>query len=436
MSSRFAIKVNDLGKCHQIYTRPSDRLKQFLLPRLQRMAFQKPEQYYKEFWALKNVNFEVSKGETVGIIGRNGSGKSTLLQMICGTLNPTFGGVEVHGRIAALLELGSGFNPEFTGRENVYMNGLILGLETEEIKSRLAEIEAFADIGYFIDQPIKTYSSGMLLRLAFAVQVSVEPEILIVDEALAVGDSGFQLKCMLRMRDLQRKGTTILLVSHDTGSIVRLCNRVILIDRGNIKSDSSDVLSVVKQYEAITRNANIRESRPIENIPSYEDLKEKSYLGELGGISETRIGTREAEYLRVEFLDAFGKKKSVFESGEVINIRALIKSNSDFPIAVSGFTLKNIAGIDVWGDNTIYGDIDFSLSKGLSYINYEFQLSLPAGEYFLYVGLADISSERIELDQRWPIRKMIVVSRRQCLGYVYSPARITCGRNLNDSSWL
>ena len=182
-----AIRVSNLGKYYQIYDAPRDRLKQFVLSRLQRLIGKQPKQYFREFWALKEVSFEIKKGETVGIIGRNGSGKSTLLQMICGTLFPTNGTVETRGRIAALLELGSGFNPEFTGRENVYLNGAVLGLSKEEIDTRFDAIAAFADIGDFIEQPVKTYSSGMFVRLAFAIQANVDPEILIVDEALAGG---------------------------------------------------------------------------------------------------------------------------------------------------------------------------------------------------------------------------------------------------------
>ena len=202
MSSEIAIKVENLSKCYHIYDQPRDRLKQMILPRLQRAAGAASKQYFREFWALKDVSFEVKKGETVGIIGRNGSGKSTLLQMICGTLNPTSGSVQTHGRIAALLELGAGFNPEFTGRENVYLNAAVLGLGYEEIEARFDQIAAFADIGDFIEQPVKTYSSGMMVRLAFAVAIHADPEILIVDEALSVGDAYFQAKCAHRIRSI------------------------------------------------------------------------------------------------------------------------------------------------------------------------------------------------------------------------------------------
>src|SRR5436309_2773204 len=202
-SDEIAIRVSDLSKCYHIYDRPPDRLKQSTLPRLQRLIRQPSRQYYREFWALKDVSFEVKNGETVGIIGRNGSGKSTLLQIICGTLTPTSGTIETSGRIAALLELGSGFNPEFTGRENVYMNAAVLGLSKGEIDERFDEIAAFADIGEFIEQPVKIYSTGMYVRLAFSVIAHVDAEILVVDEALAVGDAVFTQKCMRFIRSFQ-----------------------------------------------------------------------------------------------------------------------------------------------------------------------------------------------------------------------------------------
>src|SRR3990167_2532409 len=198
MSSETAIKITNLSKCYHIYDKPHDRLLQMLM--------RGRKQYYREFWALNDVSFEIKKGETVGIIGRNGSGKSTLLQMICGTLNPTKGQVETHGRIAALLELGSGFNPEFTGRENVYMNASVLGLSNEEIDARFDDIAAFADIGEFIEQPVKTYSSGMMVRLAFAVIAHVDADILVIDEALSVGDAFFTQKCMRFLRKFMEKG--------------------------------------------------------------------------------------------------------------------------------------------------------------------------------------------------------------------------------------
>jgi lipopolysaccharide transport system ATP-binding protein len=247
-SDNLAVRVQDLSKCYEIYDRPQDRLKQSIHPRLQRLLGREPKTYYREFWALKDVSFEVNKGEAVGIIGRNGAGKSTLLQLICGTLNPTSGSVEVEGTVAALLELGSGFNPEFTGRENVYLNAAMLGLTQEKIDDRFDEIAAFADIGDFLDQPTKTYSSGMLMRLAFAVNTCVEPEILIVDEALGVGDAPFQSKCFKRLRQLIADGTSVLFVSHDISTVSSICSQALWLKNGRTEL-WGEAKKVAKDYE-------------------------------------------------------------------------------------------------------------------------------------------------------------------------------------------
>jgi lipopolysaccharide transport system ATP-binding protein len=259
MFSEIAIKVENISKCFHIYDQPRDRLKQFVLPPWQQMVGVQKSQYYREFWALQNVSFEVKKGETVGIVGRNGSGKSTLLQMICGTLSPTSGSIQARGRIAALLELGSGFNPEFTGRENVYLNASILGLHNDEIDQRFDSIVDFADIGDFIDQPVKTYSSGMMVRLAFAVAINVEPQILIVDEALSVGDELFQRKCFSRIEAIRKAGATILFVSHAGGTVVELCDRAVLLDAGELLAMGRPKQIVGRYQKLLYAPANKRE---------------------------------------------------------------------------------------------------------------------------------------------------------------------------------
>lgn len=242
MSSELAIKVENLSKCYHIYDKPRDRLLQ--------MFARGSKKFFREFWAVRDLSFEIKKGETVGIVGRNGSGKSTLLQMICSTLNPTSGEVVTNGRIAALLELGSGFNPEFTGRENVYLNAQVLGLTKEETDARFDDILAFAEIGEFIEQPVKTYSSGMMVRLAFAVQAMVDPEILIVDEALAVGDEKFQRKCFARLEELKSKGTSILFVSHSGPQVIELCDRALLMERGKLIMVASPQ-QVIRSYQRL-----------------------------------------------------------------------------------------------------------------------------------------------------------------------------------------
>lgn len=304
-SSDVAIRITKLSKRYEIYGSPSGRLKQFLFPRLSRLIGRSTTQYFREFWALKDVSFEVKKGETVGIIGRNGAGKSTLLQIICSTLTPTAGSVLINGRVAALLELGSGFNPEFTGRENVYINGSILGLSKEEMDSRFDEIVAFADIGEFLDQPVKTYSSGMYVRLAFAVVVHVDADILIVDEALAVGDAFFQAKCMSRMKKIVDSGTTILFVSHDINSVKALCTRALWLDRGVGRSfgETADVARAyaqdwIHQANALHLLANSGDDTDVVAVKVNPEVQNLGQAKEMR--FSARSGTAHAQYLSFE----------------------------------------------------------------------------------------------------------------------------------------
>ena len=272
------IDVSGVSKCYPIFEQPRDRLKQMFVPHLRRQFGLKPAQYYREFWALKDISFSVQRGESVGILGRNGSGKSTLLQIICGLLSQTSGHVNVSGRIAALLELGSGFNPEFTGRENVYLNGGLLGLKREEIDSRFDQIADFADIGEFIEQPVKTYSSGMFARLAFSVMVNVSPDVLIVDEALSVGDAWFQHKSMARMRELMQSGCTVLFVSHSVDSVRMLCQRAVWLEAGSVKMMGS-ASEITNHYlnEVFIQN---NRSRLKENNNNHEVLNEEASITE------------------------------------------------------------------------------------------------------------------------------------------------------------
>jgi|WetSurSiteA1Bulk_404760.scaffolds.fasta_scaffold00190_10 lipopolysaccharide transport system ATP-binding protein len=299
-----AIRATHLSKCYHIYNNPQDRLKQFVAPRLQRMVGRTPKQYFHEFWAVNDVSFEIKKGETVGIIGRNGSGKSTLLQLLCGTLTPTNGQVEINGRIAALLELGSGFNPEFTGRENVYMNASILGLSNEDVLERFDDIAAFADIGEFIEQPVKTYSSGMFVRLAFAVNILSNPDIMIVDEALAVGDMNFQAKCMTALTRIQERGATVLFVSHDIGSIKSLCSRGIYLEHGNIKAIGK-APDVAEQYMRIMREEMNAEHRKFVRVTSEFVLEDK----------EESVPVLDKNNHVLKRSDAFDKRVAVFRYG-------------------------------------------------------------------------------------------------------------------------
>lgn len=380
MSSEIAIKVENLSKCHQIYDQPRDRLKQFVLPRLQRMAGLLPTQYYRAFWALKDVSFDVKRGESVGVIGRNGSGKSTLLQIITGTLAPTSGSVTTRGRIAALLELGSGFNPDFTGLENVYLNGALLGFTTAQIDEKFDAIAAFADIGDHLNQPVKTYSSGMLVRLAFAVQVQVEPEILIIDEALAVGDALFQKRCFQQIEKLVSNGTTLLFVSHDQESVRTLTNRALLLHKGRTIDwgVSSDVVLSYRKLlhdeetnyfsniaKIATEQANqAREAKQTlkpelqTGVPLGADVtiarEESNTVARSDGLS---FGDGEVKIIQVETLDRDGKSCSLYYTGEQLRIKVICESFAHIDKLNVAVRLRNKEGVKIYSWGTLNQDM-------------------------------------------------------------------------------
>ena len=414
-----AIRVQGVGKCYEIYATPHDRLKQFIFPYIQRLIGQTPKQYFREFWALKDVSFEIKKGETVGIIGRNGSGKSTLLSTICGTLTPTCGKVQIYGQVAALLELGSGFNQEFTGRENIYVNGAVLGLSREEIDQRFDSITAFADIGDFIEQPVKTYSSGMLMRLAFAVAINVAPDILIIDEALAVGDSAFQLKCMNRLKGLQDVGTTILFVSHDLSSIARLCTSAHILEYGT-KLPTESVFDSVRTYERLLKIKYLPKSKQTKGVrhPLKKIYLESEYFPDF-------LGTQEAVICEVNVSGANGQTQEVFESGDSVNLSLRIFSEREFARVIIGFGLRSPQGVRVIGGNSLYTGRTISLIRGDNDFKISFLLNVVANEYFLNFGLVIDTNERTDLDQRWGVLKLVVTSSRLQVGVAYTPVEFT-----------
>jgi lipopolysaccharide transport system ATP-binding protein len=367
MSSEMVIKVENLSKCYQIYDKPRDRLRQSIYPRLQRLARKQPKQYFREFWALKDVSFEVKKGETVGVIGRNGSGKSTLLQLVCSTLYPSAGHIEVQGRVAALLELGSGFNPEFTGRENVYLNAGVLGLTREQTNQRFAQIEGFADIGDYINQPVKTYSSGMVVRLAFAVIAHVDADILVIDEALAVGDVFFTQKCMRFLRDFMKIGT-ILFVSHDTAAVKNLCHKALWLEKGQVLHEGSpkEVCELYLEafYEAqqgkgtTTRLKVVKNrdrSRPAKD-PRLEFINTSNLRNDLRLFAfdpETAaFGQRGAIITNVRFLDERGSALNWIVGGEVVRLEITAECNTPLSSPIIGFYIKDRLGQLLFGDNT------------------------------------------------------------------------------------
>ncbi|MFC4276063.1 ABC transporter ATP-binding protein [Achromobacter aloeverae] len=413
MSSEIAIRANNISKCYHVYHKPNERLKQLIMPRLHRMVGRPAKHYFSEFWALSDVSFEIRKGETVGIVGRNGSGKSTLLQIICGTLNPTSGSLSTRGRIAALLELGSGFNPEFTGRENVYMNGALLGMSAKEVDARYEDIIAFADIGDFVEQPVKTYSSGMVVRLAFAVAINADPEILVVDEALSVGDELFQRKCFARIEAIKKTGATILFVSHSGGTVVELCDRAILMDKGE-KLAVGTPKHIVALYQkllyasedaraevrAAIKAGTLQTKTGRDGVKSDLPAPEKTVSSESQAFLDPSLvptSTVIYEPQGVEISDphvrtAAGNRVNNLVRGEVYQYCY----QAAFSVATErvrfGMLIKTITGVELGGaSGTAAGQagLDFA-PEDLVEVRIEFRCVLNPGTYFFNAGIMGI----------------------------------------------
>lgn len=398
--SEVAIRASALSKCYKIYARPQDRLKQSIAARLDRLLGRGGSQFYREFWALSNIDFEVAQGRTVGIIGRNGSGKSTLLQILCGTLSPTSGSVEISGRVAAMLELGSGFNPDFTGRENVYMNGMVLGLSRDQVAERFERIAAFADIGDFMEQPVRTYSSGMLVRLAFAVMAHVDADILVIDEALAVGDAVFGQKCMRFLRRFREKGT-VLFVSHDTSSIIGLCSEAIWLEEGRIRmrGPAKDVAEAYTQYCALESMGEAFVASEHAALAADERVESKADAVD----QETRIDffdniahsegwtTDHARIREVVLSRRDGRTDMSFSGGErvVLTVNAQVHVGLSSPII--GFFVKDRLGQSLFGHNTWDPEKIVPVRAGES-VQARFSYALPMlpdGDYSMTVAIAD-----------------------------------------------
>ena len=390
MSSEIAIKAENLSKCYEIYAQPHDRLKQSIYPRIQRLFGKTPAHYYREFWALKDISFEVKKGETVGIIGRNGSGKSTLLQIVCNTLNATSGSIQTKGRIAALLELGSGFNPEFTGRENVYMNAAILGLTKAETDAKFDAIAAFADIGQFLDQPVKTYSTGMQVRLAFAVATTVDPDILIVDEALAVGDVRFQLKCHRRFDEFREMRKTILLVSHSCGDVVRLCSKAIWLDGGKTRK-AGIAKTIAEEYSAwMVHDVGVQQA-PVAVVAASSPGNRPGNLAPIpgnacitgeGGATINAVGLFAEDHRRITILNGSAKVRLIFEASTKVSL--------DHPYFA--FQIVNAKGLRVLGSNTFVLKMKIPRIEAGRRVSVQFSFTFPElenGPYLIALGIAD-----------------------------------------------
>ena len=413
MSSEIAVSVRNLSKSYQIYHQPNDRLKQLIYPRIQRLLGTPRRQYYREFWALQDVNLEIPKGSTMGVIGRNGSGKSTLLQLICGTLNPTMGSVQTSGRVAALLELGSGFNPEFSGRENVFLNAAVLGLSHEETQARFDRIAAFADIGAFIEEPVKTYSTGMYVRLAFAVIAHVDADILVIDEALAVGDAVFTQKCMRFIRKFQEHGT-MLFVSHDTSSVQNLCKSAIWLRDGKMERTGSskdvaadylqftlqeiygDTVKLEKLKPSKHSNADAMAQTEIEAEPPLTvDYKgEFAVRDNVQDAAGWNTGTATVESVAIEHIKPLPTaKSSVFHGGEHVRMRIRAIAHDALQKPILGFLVRDRLGQDLFGENTLaFTDSNPTpVAAGTTFDGiFEFRLPmLPNGQYVVMASVAD-----------------------------------------------
>ncbi|MCD0504146.1 ABC transporter ATP-binding protein [Bordetella petrii] len=388
MSCERVISVDKVSKRFEMYGQPRDRLLQFL-------SFGR-RQYFKEFWALRDVSLDVCKGETVGILGRNGSGKSTLLQIIAGTLAPTTGDVEVQGKLAALLELGSGFNPDFTGRENVYLNGSVLGFSKAQMDERFDEIAAFADIGEHLDQPVKTYSSGMYVRLAFAVQACVQPDILIVDEALSVGDEKFQRKCFDYIESLRAGGCAILIVTHSTSTVEKFCQRAALLHRGELHA-LGPAKDVIDQYHALLYsdektylrylNASQGEALSADAQAGGETLAGDSVAGDP---SDEDAGTR-ALIRGWQVRDEHGEPCEAFQCGQKAVIVMDVDVFAPITMLQAGLLIRTIEGVSAFGTSTLYHDASYPAPQRGDRLRVEFELDLALceGTYFATLAIAE-----------------------------------------------
>jgi ABC-type polysaccharide/polyol phosphate transport system ATPase subunit len=421
MSSDIAIKVENLSKCYQIYETPHDRLKQFILPKMKSMLGMQPKQYFRDFWALKNVSFEVKKGETIGIIGRNGSGKSTLLQIICGTLGSTSGVVKTHGRIAALLELGSGFNPEFTGRENIYLNGSIHGLSESQINEKYNEIVEFSEIEKFINQPIKTYSSGMTARLAFSSAIHLSPEILIIDEALSVGDFQFQAKCFEKIKELKNIGTTIIMVSHDLSAITEFSEKVLLISHGKSYFYNETTAAINDFKEQSTRSKKIN-NEPYQIEKKYPSNKEK-YLFYKFSNRFHRSGTGDAEIIDWYLSNSSNEdpiNTLIFADNYKVIIK--IKCNLDNINPNIGFFFTDVRGNEIAGCTLNHEEYSTGLLKNddLIIASFKFKVILKPGIYLLNLGCSEtINNDLISYDRLYSVVEIVVIGKKEMIGNVH-----------------
>ena len=406
-----AISVESLSKVYKLYNKPKDRFKEALSISKKR--------YSREHYALKDISFQIKKGETVGIIGTNGSGKSTILKIITGVLNPTKGDVKIDGRISALLELGAGFNPEFSGIENVYLNGMMIGFSKEEIDEKLEDILAFADIGDFVKQPVKTYSSGMFVRLAFAVAINIDPEILIVDEALSVGDVFFQSKCYNKFEEFKKLGKTILFVSHDLGSITKYCDRAILLNKGTMLAEGNSK-AMVDLYKQILVSgddtAMFKDDHYMDSELRPNDLKNNMIINE----KAQDYGDGGAIIYDYGITDSDGKVTNTLVKGREFTLTMKIRFNRNIDNPIFAFTIKDIKGTDITGTNTMYEKINTGSVRDGDKIEVRFSqnLMLQGGEYLFALGCTGYEEGEFRVFNRiYDVFNITVIADKNTSGF-------------------
>ena len=434
--SDYAIRVRDVSKMYKLYNRNKDRI-------MDAFGLSK-EPRYREHYALHGLSFDVKRGETVGIIGTNGAGKSTILKIITGVLNATSGDVDINGRISALLELGAGFNMEYTGIENVYLNGTMIGYSREEIDAKMDNILSFADIGDFVYQPVKTYSSGMFVRLAFAVAINIDPEILIVDEALSVGDVFFQNKCYKKFEDFKKQGKTILFVSHDLGSISKYCDRVVLLDHGKKLSEGTpkDMINIYKKLMtgtavedalAASHNNDLDDSgkKKGKSSKAGEMINKNVSISDNSGIpwknnfainpDINEYGSKKAEIVDFAIVDNDGLLTNSIVKNEYFTIKSKVHFNEDIKNPIFTYTFRNVKGVDITGTNTMYEKEYIDLAKaGEEYVaSFKQKMNLQGGEYLLSISCTgyDDNGELVAYHRLYDLINITVVSDKNTVGF-------------------
>lgn len=440
----YAIAVKDVTKVYRLYDRPIDRLKESLSV--------SHKSYHKDFFALNTISFAVEKGQTVGIIGTNGSGKSTILKIITGVLTPTSGQVEVKGKISALLELGAGFNMDYTGIENIYMNGTMMGYSKKEMDEKLQEILDFAEIGDFVYQPVKTYSSGMFVRLAFALAINVEPEILIVDEALSVGDVFFQAKCYRRMEEIRKSGTTILMVTHDMGSIIKYCDKVVLLNKGEFIAEGSagqmvdmykkilagkldSLMEELQQERETVLNEVSQGAAEEEEIPMSDFsagihdslMKEQITINE----NRTEYGDGRAEIYDLGLFDQRGNLTNLLLKGEMFTIREHIRFHASIESPIFTYTIKDKKGTELSGTNTMYeGTEIMPVKDGDEYkVEFKQKMTLQGGEYLLSMSCTGFEQgEHVVYHRLYDVANITVISNKNTVGIYDMESQVTAVR--------